>query len=168
MKNDGWVRWSQWESGGMTNFGQMRVKDVDGHLRKFAKEAREVLQKTGADHVVYGLKRYDEDGDLEHVKFYMVPMNDEDFQKDVATLKGCTIYALHKGTAVTGRDNDRVRDAVLSYLGFEFSTSLSYPFKKTPEELTGQELEQIVMRCGGHDDTETVHDACMSVIGGTT
>ena len=100
MKNDGWVRWSQWEQCGMTGFGQMPVKNVDGHLREFAKKAKEVMSETGADHVVYGLKLYDDDGDLEEVKFYMLPMSDDDFQSDVASLKGCAIYALHRGTAL--------------------------------------------------------------------
>lgn len=100
MKNDGWVRWFQWDNGCMINFGQMRVKEVDGHLREFAKEARKVMEETCADHVVYGMKLYDDDGDLEEVKFYMVPMNDSDFQSDVASLKGCVIYALHRGTEI--------------------------------------------------------------------
>lgn len=99
MKNYGWVKWTQWEACGMTHFGQMRVKDVDGHLREFAKQARKVMDDTGADHVVYGMKLYDEDGDLEEVKFYMAPMTDEIFQSDVATLDDCVIYALHRGTA---------------------------------------------------------------------
>ena len=98
MKNDGWVRWSKWESGGMTQFGQMPLREVAGHLRRFAEEAKRLLENTGADHVVYGMKTYDEDGTLEHVTFYLWPMNDEEFQSDVATLKGVTIYALHKGT----------------------------------------------------------------------
>ena len=99
MKNDGWVRWSKWESGGMTQFGQMPLREVAGHLRRFAEKAKEVLDKTGADHVVYGMKQYDADGELEHIKFYLEPMGDEEFQSDLATLKGVTIYALHKGTA---------------------------------------------------------------------
>lgn len=98
MNNDGWVRWSQWECGGMIGFGQMPLKNVDGWLRKFAADAKKLLDETDADHVVYGLKIYDDDGDLDTVKFYMQPMTDNEFQEDVATLKGVTVYALHKGT----------------------------------------------------------------------
>ena len=83
----------------MTQFGQMPVREVAGHLRRFAEKAKDALKETGADHVVYGMKQYDEDGDLEHVKFYMEPMDDEEFQSNVVTLKGVTIYALHRGTA---------------------------------------------------------------------
>lgn len=96
MKNNGWVRWSQWTNEGMVNFGQMHLRDIPENLRKFAAQARAVLDETGADHVVYGLKVYDKDGDLEQVKFYMTPMTDKEFQEDVASLKGCVVYAMHR------------------------------------------------------------------------
>ena len=102
MKNDGFVRWQKWEPVGLTEYGQMRLKDVSKNLVRFAEIAKEELRKSGADHAIYGLKEYDENGDLELVRFYMgITMNDEEFQKDVASLKGCTVYALHKGTAST-------------------------------------------------------------------
>lgn len=91
-----WVRWSQWDNGGMVGFGQMPVQDVEKDLQKFEQEASIILKKTGADHVVYGLKVYDDEGELAAVKFYLKPMNDEDFQKDVASLKDVVVYALHK------------------------------------------------------------------------
>jgi len=103
MKNDGWVRWSQWSEAGMIGFGQMPLRNVDKNLREFAETARTIMDKTHADHVVYGLKTYDDDGILEEVKFYLMPMNDYDFQNDVATLTGCTVYALHNGTVGASR-----------------------------------------------------------------
>lgn len=98
MKNNGWVKWSQYTDQGLVNFGQMPIRDVPKTLREFSQGAKELLDKTGADHVVYGLKVYDENGELEAVKFYQLPMDDATFDKDVATLKNCTVYALHKGT----------------------------------------------------------------------
>ena len=98
MKNDGWVHWSQWTDQGMVNFGQMQIRDVAKNIREFGKKAFEILKNTGADHVVYAVKEYDNDGDLDEVRFYLAPFTDEDFQKDVAKIKGCTIYAVHKGT----------------------------------------------------------------------
>jgi len=92
---DRWIRWSQWGDGGMLAFGQMPVKEVDRWLREFGDRAKEIMDSTGADHVVYGMKLYDDDGSLEEVKFYLYEMGDEEFYKDVSTLKGCTIYALH-------------------------------------------------------------------------
>lgn len=91
-----WVKWSQWDSGGMVEFGQMPMRDVEKNLQRFEQEAAIILEKTGADHVVYGLKTYDDEGELAAVKFYMKPMNDEDFQKDVASLDGVVVYVLHK------------------------------------------------------------------------
>ena len=90
-----WIRWTQWGKDGMIGVGQMPMNEVNENLVRFSKKAHEVLEKTGADHVVYGLKLYDSSGELESVKFYMVPMDDEQFQKDVATLKGVTVYAVH-------------------------------------------------------------------------
>ena len=56
--SDGWVRWSQWTAGGMVDFGQMPKRDISQQLRRFEKEAAKLLQKTGADHVLYGVKSY--------------------------------------------------------------------------------------------------------------
>lgn len=92
-----WVGWSQWENGaGMVNFGQMPSTDVEKNLQEFKKKAAQLLEKSGADHVVYGLKVYDDNDELESVKFYMHPMSDAEFQRNVATLTGCIVCALHK------------------------------------------------------------------------
>lgn len=90
-----WVKWYQYADQGMVNCGQMPLLDAHKNLREFSKYARELLEKTGADHVVYGMKVYGEKDRLEAVKFYMKPMSDEEFQKDVANLKNCVIYAAH-------------------------------------------------------------------------
>lgn len=90
-----WVKWSQWTGEGMVNFGQMPVRDIAKYLQAFEVDAKEVLQKTGADHVLYGVKQY-EDGTLTEVRFYMIPMDDEQFEKDVANKRGVVVFALHK------------------------------------------------------------------------
>ena len=90
-----WVKWSQWTGEGMVNFGQMPVRDIAKYLQAFEVDAKEVLQKTGADHVLYGVKQY-EDGTLTEVRFYMIPMDDEHFEKDVANKRGVVVFALHK------------------------------------------------------------------------
>lgn len=90
-----WVRWSQWTREGMINFGQMPVRDIGKYLKEFEIEAKKVLQKTEADHVVYGVKQY-ENETLTEVRFYMISMNDEQFEKDVANKKGMIVFALHK------------------------------------------------------------------------
>lgn len=90
-----WVRWSQWTGEGMVNFGQMPVRDIAKYLQAFEMDAKEVLEKTGADHVLYGVKQY-EDGTLTEVRFYMIPMDDEQFERDVASKRGVVVFALHK------------------------------------------------------------------------
>ncbi len=90
-----WVRWSQWTGEGMVNFGQMPVRDIAKYLQAFEMDAKEVLEKTGADHVLYGVKQY-EGRTLTEVRFYMIPMNDEQFEKDVASKRGVVVFALHK------------------------------------------------------------------------
>ena len=91
-----WIRWSQWSEDGMIGFGQMPGESVEKNLQEFEKEAKKLLEKTGADHVLYGVKDYDETGSLEEVRFYLIAMTDEEFEKDVASKSGLTVYALHR------------------------------------------------------------------------
>lgn len=96
MKNDGWVRWSQWADGGMIGMGQMPRSSVGFNIREFEEEAKKLLKKTGADHVVYAIKHFDDGGDLEEVRFYQQPMDEEEFERTVAKMPGVQVYALHK------------------------------------------------------------------------
>lgn len=72
----------------------MRWRDIQLNLQKFEQEAKKLLEETGADHVVYGMKIY-EDGHLKEARFYLRPMNEEEFER-VAKLRGVVVYALHK------------------------------------------------------------------------
>ena len=65
MKNGGWVRWRHWTENGLVAFGQMPLRDVGRELQKFEAEAIKILKETGADHVLYGVKEYDSDGNLD-------------------------------------------------------------------------------------------------------
>lgn len=90
-----WVRWSHWTDAGMVEFGQGPINKLEESIREFEKEAKKVLEETGADHVVYAVKYYDDDEALDEIRFYMIPMADEEFQKDVASQVGVRVYALH-------------------------------------------------------------------------
>ncbi len=90
-----WVRWSNWSSCGMTQVGQMPARDVDLHIREFGKEAAKLLKETGADHVLYAVKSYGENDELEEVKFYQQPMTDAEFEEKVANIPGVIVYAHH-------------------------------------------------------------------------
>lgn len=91
-----WVRWSHWTDAGMVEFGQGPLNKLEESIREFEKEAMKVLEDTGADHVVYAVKEYGKDDELDEIRFYMIPMSDEEFQKDVASQPGLRVYALHK------------------------------------------------------------------------
>lgn len=93
-----WVKWMQWGQTGMVGHGVMTLADAEKELSKFERKAKELLDQTGADHVVYGVKKYDANGELADVRFYLEPMDDARFEVDVATMKNARVYALHKGT----------------------------------------------------------------------
>lgn len=89
------VGWFQWDGGRIIAAGQMRRSEIAQELRKFELEAQKLLKETGADHVLYGAKWYDENGLVTKVSFYMEPMIEEQFEKDVTRLTGVQIYAVH-------------------------------------------------------------------------
>ena len=91
------VKWSQWSDIGLMNFGQMSMKDVNKTLREFNVEAIKILEETGADHVLYGIKFYDNSGEgLEEVKFYMLPLSDEEFDRKFNISMNMIVYAVHR------------------------------------------------------------------------
>lgn len=94
--SDAWVRWSQWNEGGMVAFGKMPKLDMQKRLHEFELEARKLMKKTDADHVVFGVKHFDEEGKLKEIRFYLKPMNDEEFYRSTGELHKCQVYALHK------------------------------------------------------------------------
>ena len=87
MNDEYWVRWSHWTDQGMVEHE---------NLQRFAVEAWKLLAETDADHVLYGRKLYGEGGELEELRFYLMPMTDEEFEKEVVPLKGQQVYAVHK------------------------------------------------------------------------
>jgi hypothetical protein len=81
----------------MVAFGQMPLRDVGRELQKFEAEAIKILKETGVDHVLYGVKEYDGDGDLDTVRFYLEPMSEQEFEdRVVKNSAGMTVYAVHK------------------------------------------------------------------------
>lgn len=91
-----WVKWRHWTANGLVGFGEMPLQNVERELQKFEKEATRIQKETGADHVLYGVKEYDRDGELEEVRFYLEPMNEDEFEERVVKKSaGLTVYALH-------------------------------------------------------------------------
>lgn len=91
-----YVKWMQWSKNGLINHGMMTLPEIRKMLLQFESEAKKLLHETGADHVVYGITRYDDKGEIEDVRFYLEPMNDFRFQVDVAVMQNVRVYALHK------------------------------------------------------------------------
>lgn len=96
MRYNDWIHWTQWDDSGVSASGEMRHIEVLWNLRRSEKRAREVMKETGADHVVYARKMYGDDGRLVEVRFYMIPMDDARFYRDIATISNSQIYAVHK------------------------------------------------------------------------
>ena len=90
-----WVKWSHWTDAGMAEFGQGPLNKVVESIQQFGQEAKKVLKETGADHVVYAIKYLDDNGELDEVCFYMHPMTEEEFEKEVANKPGVQVCALH-------------------------------------------------------------------------
>lgn len=107
MGDSYWVRWSHWTDQGMVEFGQMPRKKMQENLQRFEVEARKLLEQTEADHVLYGRKLYDEAGELEELRFYLMPMSDEEFEKEVVPLPGQQVYAVHKMKSKPDRRNEK-------------------------------------------------------------
>ena len=93
--SDGFVRWFQWSGGRLIICGQMRRSEIAQTLREFEAEAQKILERSGADHVLYGIKWYEEDGSLSRVSLYIDPMTEEEFEKDVTRLTNVQVYAVH-------------------------------------------------------------------------
>lgn len=74
----------------------MTLSEAEKELLKFELAAKKLLDETGADHVVYGIKKYDDEGEIVDIRFYLEPMNDFRFQTDVAVMQNVRVYALHK------------------------------------------------------------------------
>ena len=98
MSDPYWVRWSYWSKVGPVEARRMPRKEMQENLQRFEAKARKLLAETGADHVLYGRKLYSESGELEELRFYLMPMTDDEFEERVALLKNQQVYALHKGT----------------------------------------------------------------------
>lgn len=91
-----WIPWSYWPEVGEVEHGRAPYPQVMDLLRQYEAEAKKLLAHTGADHVLYGRKMYDKEGYLAEIRFYLLPMGDERFERDVVPLTNQLVYALHR------------------------------------------------------------------------
>lgn len=71
------------------------VKIAQNHLNERRKTALEKLEESGADHVVYAAKQYDNNGNVSYIMLYMEPMDDDTFYHRTRRDKRL-IYAVHR------------------------------------------------------------------------
>lgn len=78
---------------------QEPLREAMKRITENGKRALEILKETGADHVIYATKDYDEADEVKEINLYMIPLSNEEFDKRtnnyLKTNKGI-IYAAHK------------------------------------------------------------------------
>lgn len=74
---------------------QEKLADIPKLIQNFEKSAARLMERTGADHVLYACKIYNADDSLVAVQFYEQPMDDETFYRITGKVRGALIYALH-------------------------------------------------------------------------
>lgn len=89
------VKWSLWDTTGCKQRGEIELAQIPGVMRSFEHEAARIMKRTGVDHVLYGIKIYDQNDRLKTVQFYMNPMNDDEFYRLTGRVRNAMIYALH-------------------------------------------------------------------------
>lgn len=94
VKEIPWVRYDK--TGKISAAGRMRRKDVLQELQRNELIACELMKDTNAAHVLYGLKIYNRNDELERVQFYEWAMDEEDFQRCVTRCRNGIVYALHR------------------------------------------------------------------------
>ena len=89
------VKWSHWGTLGLIERGEMPRSNMLKTLQEFELEARRLLGETGAAHVVYGRKLFDEAGELKEIRFYLQPMDGKEFDR-ISLIQRQQVYAVHK------------------------------------------------------------------------
>lgn len=89
-----WVQYGR--NGKVIASGRMSKKDVLPSLQKNELLAYNTMKRTNAAHVLYGLKIYDKNDDLEMVQFYNWEMDEEKFQRCATKCRNGIVYALHR------------------------------------------------------------------------
>ena len=96
LNNSRWVKWKHFNQNGYVGKDYMLKEDVPKKIKEFEKAAEVLYYNTDADHVLYAIKYFDENSNLEEVKFYELPMTNEEFNLYVARQVRVQVYALHR------------------------------------------------------------------------
>lgn len=90
------VRWSSWSNPSVVEHGKMPVAKVGQCMVRYRNAAKKVMQATGSDHVVYGMKMFGKHGKLSAVHFYMWPMKEQEFKRVMGKVHNAEVYAVHR------------------------------------------------------------------------
>lgn len=92
-----WVKWTDWtdQEHYIDPSGEMSAPAVEHHIRNFGEKAAKLLRETGADHVVYAVKQFGADGEVDEVEFHMLAMSDAEFEERATNEPGAMVYAHH-------------------------------------------------------------------------
>lgn len=78
-----------------TRYGEMDVDKVDATLNEFKRKAISLKYFFNYDHIIYGAKLYDSEGNLIQVNFYEdLTLNDDEFERRTCGVDG-VIYVIH-------------------------------------------------------------------------
>lgn len=91
-----WIKWSRYSDSAVVETGEMPPKDLPAILKSYGEQARELLVKNGADHVVYAVIEYTPESEMKEVQFYMLELDDKTFQERVNLITDSVVYAVHK------------------------------------------------------------------------
>lgn len=94
LKDIPWVRYDR--TGRISASGRMSRKDILPALQMNELAARDLMERTNAEHVLYGLKIYNQYDELEAVQFYEWALDEERFQKCATKCRNGIVYALHR------------------------------------------------------------------------
>lgn len=89
------IKWTKWGRHGRVSRGASPYDEIEKLLRENAKEAGTLIKENNVAHVLYGIKRFNEYGDLAEVNLYMLPLRETEFTRLVLPLKNSEIYAIH-------------------------------------------------------------------------
>lgn len=90
------VALTDWTRASVIDMGKMHIKNINEKLREYEKVAHKMLEETGADHVIYGVKYYDDNDRVEKVHLHMTPMDENTFCLRTEKLENALVYAVHK------------------------------------------------------------------------
>ena len=90
------VRWSRWNwNTGDVDKGVMEEREILPSMARRAKEAAEIMKRSEADHVLYGMTIYDGYRPVA-VHFFMWPMGQKQFDQVARRCRCAMVYAIHR------------------------------------------------------------------------